>query len=181
MTVVALNRGDHQRAARYAEEALALTRHTGDRFTANISLSLLAQMAWASDEHERAARHWREALTMASELADKAHSAYCMQGLAMVAGARDELRRAARLLGAAEALLEAAGLVLYAHARNELHQRTADAARERLGEEAWTAAWNEGQAITTEQAVEYALGGQEPSLEPPQVREGEARRPEPNH
>jgi hypothetical protein len=49
------------------------------------------------------------------ELANKANSASSIQGLATVAASRGELRRAARLLGAAEALLEAAGLVLYAY------------------------------------------------------------------
>jgi non-specific serine/threonine protein kinase len=35
------------------------------------------------------------------------------------------------------------------------------AARSRLGEEAWTQAWQEGRAMTPEQAVEYALSGAE--------------------
>jgi tetratricopeptide (TPR) repeat protein len=156
---VLFRRGDHPLAAGYAEEALALTRQTGDRFAANIALSLLAQMAWASDQHGRAARHWREALTVASQLTDKIDSAYCMQGLAMVAGKRDEPRRATRLLGAAEALLEAAGLAYYAHeTTNQLHQHAASAARELLGDQAWTAAHDEGRAMGFDQAVAYALG-----------------------
>jgi hypothetical protein len=94
---------------------------------------------------------------MASELADKVDSAYYMQGLAAVAASRSEPRRAARLLGAAEALLEDAGLVLYAHAGDELHQRAASATREALGDRAWKEALDEGCAMTFEQAVEYAL------------------------
>ncbi len=92
---------------------------------------------------------------MASELAEKVDCAYCMQGLAAVAASRGEPRRAARLLGAAEALLEAAGLVLYAH--NELHQRAADATPEELGEQAWKEAREEGRAMSFEEAVAYAL------------------------
>jgi tetratricopeptide (TPR) repeat protein len=160
LTVVALKRGEHQRAAGYAEESLALTRQTGDRYAANVALSLLAQMAWASDEHERAAGHWREALRLSSELANKANSAFSIRGLATVAASKGELRRTARLLGAAEALLEAAGLVLYAYttyASNEPHQRAASAAREELGERAWKEARDEGGAMTFEQAVKYAL------------------------
>ena len=157
LAVVALRQGDHPRAAGYAEESLALTRQTGDRYAANVALALLAQMAWASDEHERAAQYFREGLALTSEMADKVNSAYCIKGLAMVAGVRGETRRAARLLGASEALLEAAGLVLYAYASNELHQHVMSAARELLGERAWTAARDEGRAMTTEQAIEYAL------------------------
>jgi hypothetical protein len=67
------------------------------------------------------------------------------------------------LLGAAEALLEAAGLVLYAYTTytsNEPHQRAASAAREELGERVWNEALDEGRAMTFEQAVEYALEGE---------------------
>jgi len=92
LAVVPLRRGDYPRAAELAEEALALTRELGDKLTANVSLSLLAQAAWASDEHGRAARYFREALTMASELADKVDCAYYMQGLAAVAASRGEPR-----------------------------------------------------------------------------------------
>jgi predicted ATPase len=159
--IVPLRRGECQRAAGYAEEALALTRETGDRLAGNISLYLLAQAAWAMDEHERAARYLRESLVLASQLAEKVDSAYCMQGLAAVAGARGEPRRVARLLGAAEALLEAAGLVLYAQVNNEPHQRAVSAAREELGERAWKEARDEGRAMSFEEAVAYALGEDE--------------------
>jgi hypothetical protein len=39
---------------------------------------------------------------------------------------------------------------------HELYQRVADASRERLGELAWTAARNEGRAMSFEEAVAYA-------------------------
>ena len=175
LTVVALRRGDRSRAAGYAEEALAHTRQTGDRYAANVALSLLAQMAWASDELERAAGHWREALRLSYELANKANSASSIQGLATVAASRGQLRRAARLLGAAEALLESAGLVLYAYTTytsNEPHQRAASAAREQLGERAWKEARDEGRALSFEQAVEYALERENTSAVDPTTSPG---------
>jgi predicted ATPase/DNA-binding XRE family transcriptional regulator len=162
LAMVYLRRDDYPRADGYAQEALALTRQTGDRFAGNIALHLLAQIAWASNQHELAARYLRESLAMAFELADKLGSAYCMQGLAAVAGMRDEPCRVARLLGAAETLLESAGLILYIHARDaETTQNAASAARERLGEEAWMTALNEGRDMSFEEAIEYALGEQE--------------------
>jgi hypothetical protein len=126
-----------------------------------VALYTLAEAAWASDEHGRAARYFREALVLASEAADKTSSAYCMQGLAAVAGARSETQRAARLLGAAEALLEAAGTPIYVTADHDLHQRVESAAREKLGEKQWTAAWDEGRAMGFEEAVAYTLGKDE--------------------
>jgi hypothetical protein len=84
-----------------------------------------------------------------------------MQGLAAVAEARGESRRAARLVGAAEALLESAGIPIYAQVDRELLQRVADAARERLGGRAWTAAREERRAMSSEGAVAYARDGDE--------------------
>jgi len=156
LAVVPLRRGDYPRAATYAEEALELTRRTGDRLAANIALYLLAQAASALGEDEQATRYFRDALALTFEVADKTNAAYCLQGLAAAAGARDEPRRAARLLGAAEALLEAAGTHLYAQMDYELYQRVADAIREQLGEGAWTAARDEGRAMSFEEAVSYA-------------------------
>ena len=161
LAVASLRKGDYSRAAEYAEDALAVTERSGDRLGANVELYILAEAAWASDEHGRAARYFRKALVLASEAADKTSSAYCMQGLAVVTGARGGPRRAARLLGAAEALLEAAGVPAYVTADHDLHQRAADAARERLGDRSWTEAHNEGRAMGFEEAVAYALGKEE--------------------
>ena len=161
LAVPPLRLGDYQRAAAYAEEALVFTRQTGDRLAANIALHILAQAAWASGDHERAARYFQDALELTFEVSDRTNAAYCMQGLAAVAASRGESGRAARLLGAAEALLETAGIPLYAQVDLELHQRAADAAREQLGEQAWAEAWDEGRAMSFEEAVAYAREGDE--------------------
>jgi tetratricopeptide (TPR) repeat protein len=157
LAVVPLRRSDYPRAAGYAEEALSLSRRTGDRFAANISLNLLAQAAWASGEHRQADRYLREALATAHEMRDRIDAAYCMQGLAAVAGERGEQQRAARMLGAAEALLETSGTPFRVVDDRSLYQRAVSGAREQLGERAWRAAWNEGRAMTFDEAVAYAL------------------------
>jgi predicted ATPase len=161
LAVVPLRQEDYPKAAAYAEEALELTDRTGDRLAANIALYLLAQTALASGEHGRAHGYFRDALALTFEVSDRTNAAYCLQGLAAVAGARNEPRRAARLLGAAEALLEAVGTHLYAQMDHELYQRVADSAREQLGERAWTAARREGRAMSFEEAVAYVREGKE--------------------
>jgi predicted ATPase len=157
MAVAPLRRDDYPRAAELARDALALTEQTGDRLATQTALQILAQAALASGERREASRYFRASLRIASELADRVNAAYCMQGLAAVAAAGDDPSRAARLLGTAEALLEAAAIPLYAWADHEMHQRAAEAARERLGDPAWTATHDEGRAMTFEEAVAYAL------------------------
>jgi predicted ATPase/DNA-binding XRE family transcriptional regulator len=161
LAITPLRRGDYPRAAGYAEEAFALTRQTGDRLAANIALHILAQAAWASGDQERAARHFRDALELTFEVKDRTNAAYCLQGLAAVAGARGGPGRAVRLLGAAEALLETTGIPLYAQADRQLHQHVAEAAREHLGEQAYSEAWDEGRAMSFEEAVAYVREGGE--------------------
>jgi len=158
LAVVPIRRGDFPLAARYSEEALDLTRRTGDRLAANIALHLLAQAALASGEFARAAGYFRDALGLTFEASDRPNAAFCLQGLAAVAEAHDEPARATRLLGAAEALLESAGVPRYAMVDQELHRRVADAARERLGEQTWEEATAEGRAMSFEEVVSYVSG-----------------------
>jgi ATP/maltotriose-dependent transcriptional regulator MalT len=161
MAVVPVRRGDYRLAAQYSEEALELTRKTGDRLAANIALHLMAQAALASDEPERAAGFFGEALGITFEASDRPNAAHCLQGLAAVAGAKGDPARAVRLLGAGEALLESAGVPRYAQVDHEMHARVADAARERLGDGAYNAARDEGRAMSFEEAVAYALEGED--------------------
>lgn len=60
------------------------------------------------------------------------------------------------LFGAAEALREALGVPPPPFIRDRYNQSVAEA-REKLGEAAFTAAWQSGRAMTPDQAIEYAL------------------------
>jgi hypothetical protein len=161
-----------------AERALSLAREPGEaRDVVCIALHPLAAVASAEGDHERAARLLEESLTLSVEIGDENNVAYCLEGLAAVAASEDELERAARLWGAAEALLQANEVMAYPHASDRsVHQRRVADARARLDQRTWAEAWAEGQEMTGDQAVEYALKGQKPAPEPPRAREDESRR-----
>ena len=114
------------------------------------------------ETHPIAEHYLREALADAHEIRAWMDAAYCVQALAASAGERDEQQRAARMLGAADAMLETAGPRFRAMATDdhELHQHAVSAAREQLGERAWTAAWEVGRAMTFDEAVASALEGE---------------------
>jgi hypothetical protein len=86
-----------------------------------------------------------------------------LEGLAVVAGVRGEAERSARLFGAAEGLLQAVEAPVYDYYKpnRSLYERTKAVVRSRLGESAFEEAWEQGRAMTFEQAVEYALKGNE--------------------
>ena len=163
LAVVPIRRGHLPPAARYAEEALELTRRTGDRLAANIALNLLAQGAIASGEFERAGGYFRDALGITFEISDRPNAAFCLQGLAAVAEAHGDPARAARLLGAAEVLLESAGVPRYAMVEQDFHGRVAETTRGRLGDRAWEEAREVGRAMSFEEAISFAFDGEGPA------------------
>jgi predicted ATPase/DNA-binding XRE family transcriptional regulator len=153
-----LSRGDISRARQLAEKGLSLAREVGARDALYLTLQALATVARAEGDNERAASLFGEGLTLSAEVEDHSSLAYYLQGLAAIAASENRSARAARLWGAAEAILETTEIIAYAHAPDHsLYQRQVAAARARLDEASWEAAWAEGRAMTPQQAVAYAL------------------------
>jgi non-specific serine/threonine protein kinase len=109
-------------------------------------------------DYARALVLYQESLALARLIENKEHIACCMVGLGGVAGALRQAERAARLLSAAETLLDTIGLSLAAwpEVRADFDRYVA-VPRVHLSEEAFAAAWAEGQALTLDQAVAEAL------------------------
>ncbi|MDQ3965834.1 MAG: helix-turn-helix domain-containing protein, partial [Actinomycetota bacterium] len=149
-----LIQGDHDRAAAMMEEGLALARKLGDRLGINNALYSLAQVAQSRGDHELAARMFEEGVTLSEEMGDRANLGYFLEGLAVVAGVRGEAERSARLFGAAEGLLQAVEAPVYDYyePNRSLYERTKATVRSRLGESAFEEAWEQGRAMTFEQA-----------------------------
>ena len=190
-------KGDHERAAPFLEEALAVSRRSGDKLSTAGTLHNLAEverqrgnyeraktlgmqgialareiedrwqlaivvgwvgllMVWSGDEHDLAEGFLKESLALNRELGNWAYGAYCLEGFAGLAGARRQGARASRLWGAAEALRSNLGAGVPPETR-PYYERSVAAARARLGEAAWEAAFAEGMAMSAEEAAEYAL------------------------
>jgi hypothetical protein len=98
----------------------------------------------------------KESLAMQRELGDQQGIAACLEGLATVACADGQPERAARLSGAPEALGVPIATPLPPGERAHC-QRHLAAARAALGEAAFVAAWAEGRAMTSDDAIEYAF------------------------
>jgi hypothetical protein len=107
------------------------------------------------DQHQAEGLH-RESLALGRQLGDKLVAAEALEGLACSASARGEAERVAKLFGAAEALREAVG---YRQEPREhaLREPCLAAARPRLSEARWDAAWAEGRRLGFEEAIAYAL------------------------
>jgi predicted ATPase/DNA-binding CsgD family transcriptional regulator len=155
---VALARGDLERSVALWEETLALYREARDALGIVMCLTNIGLLRLAQSDHERAATLLREGLCLARELDHKTFIQYCIIGLASVAASQSHPARAARLWRAAEGMSETYG-ARFSHAGRAAidYEGRLAMARSQLGEAVWIAAWAEGRAMDSEQAVDYAL------------------------
>jgi DNA-binding CsgD family transcriptional regulator len=86
-------------------------------------------------------------------------AAPCLDLLAAIAAERESCLEAARLLGASNAMCERLGLVSWRPPFAQWRVRTIDQLRGVVGEEAFQRAFDEGAALSLEDAVAYARRG----------------------
>ncbi len=148
--------GDHERATALNEEAAELYRERGSRGGLKYVLDALGWAALLRENHERAKALYEESLVLCKEIGAKVIGSSSVEGLACSAASRGEVKRAARLFGAAATLREAVGYQQPPRER-ALGEPYLAAARSRLSEAEWEAAFAEGRNMGLEEAVEYAL------------------------
>jgi non-specific serine/threonine protein kinase len=164
---VLLLEGNIERAEALNEEAAVLTREHGHRASLAVALDNLGWTALLRGDLESSETLHKESLILCNEYGNKFVASGSLDGLACAAGARGDSKRAARLFGAARTLLEMVGYHL-APAEQALLEPYLTDVRSRQDEESWEAAFAEGQAMTFEEAIEYALsdGGPDASASP---------------
>jgi tetratricopeptide (TPR) repeat protein len=154
--LVAYEQGDYGRARSLLEESLSVRRELGYTWGIAFSLNHLGLVACVQEEYARARSLFEESLTIYRELGNKQGIAESLESLARLATQGKEWERAARLWGVAATLRDAIGAPHPLNRREEW-ERELGAARAELGEAAFAAAWAEGQSMSLEEAVRYAL------------------------
>ena len=114
---------------------------------------------------DQAAQSWMESLSIFRVVNDWFGIIWSLVGLSLVGAARREDERTLRLAGAADRLSREYSLTIWSFRARQLEVARKEA-QERLGPRGrGEAAWQEGQAMTTAAALEYALGGERPAVE----------------
>ena len=153
---VRCDQGDYDRAQELGEESLSLSREIGDKRVISLVLRLLGLVALGQGDHDRATELFGESLALAGELGVKLNIAQGLEGFAAVAVAQRGWEKGVRLLGAAEAVREAIGSSLPPSEQIEVG-RYVEAVQNELGEKAFAEIWEQGRAMSTEEAVEDAM------------------------
>jgi len=153
----AMSLGSDRDAKELVERAVPIARSLDDPSLWMMVDGNFGLAALLTGDIEAARDAFREELRLCRELV-RPFAFEGLSGLAAVAATRGENDRAARLAGAASALHFGAP---YAVVEDRLDALFLDAARASCGADAWTAAADEGAALSFDDAIAYAL--QEPA------------------
>jgi predicted ATPase/class 3 adenylate cyclase len=148
----ALIRGNATTANTLYKQSLALWQEMGARWHAFWSLSALGRIKASQGDFAAALAFHEQSLAVAREVHDDWLYAYCLEGWASFVAKQEKYVWAARLWGTAEYLRERCGYPLPPFDRVDYEPAVA-AARIRLGEQAFAAAWAEGRTMTFEQVL----------------------------
>jgi predicted ATPase/DNA-binding CsgD family transcriptional regulator len=156
---LALQRGEEDRARSHLEEALAIHKEIWHPWGIALGIYDLAGLSMVQHDYTTARSSYEEGLQRSNAIGDKVLLVSCLEGLAaavVAQGAEEgpvsEFFWAAQLWGAAERLREVIERPMYPIQRASYEQAIA-LARAELGEQAFAAAWAEGQMLTPEQAL----------------------------
>ncbi|MBI3943360.1 MAG: hypothetical protein HY326_10145, partial [Chloroflexi bacterium] len=133
-------------------ESRTLAREMGKTETPN---ALIGEAYRLQGEDREATQEFSAGLSIALENSQWQTVAFCIRGLAALALAQGKEMRAARLMGAAEVIFPAAAMEFFS--TTVTYRQDLASLRAMLGETRFESSWAEGQAMSLEQAVAYAL------------------------
>ncbi|HTF06582.1 MAG TPA: DUF4062 domain-containing protein [Asanoa sp.] len=161
LALIAVEGGRHDEAQAHVQTALDLSDAGQEQFTAVVAHYTWAICAVAQDHHTDAREHLVEGLALAAAAGDEAALGTFLGAVSDIDSRHGDLTRAVRLHAAAQALRTPS---------NEMWMRAfvtswrmigldPAAARDRLGDTAYDAAWQAGEMLGVEKAVAEATAG----------------------
>jgi DNA-binding CsgD family transcriptional regulator/tetratricopeptide (TPR) repeat protein len=148
--------GRFEDARRYVDEALAAAR--SHELRADLPLDAAARLARVMGDLDAAESLHHDALQAAHAIDSVLLTPGHLEALAGLAGLDERFPEGARLLGAAEAAREAHSLVRHLPER-EGYEVDVDRIRRALTDDEFRTAWDEGRAMSLEQAGAYCSRG----------------------
>jgi predicted ATPase/DNA-binding SARP family transcriptional activator len=153
---LAMAQGNDGEAEELLAKALMLVRKTGHLHRQIATLDALGRLAQRPGDYGRARTLHEESLALCIEIEDPAQLAHALEAFACLAARQGQAEAAVRLFGATGAYAAPLEATFDPVWRLE-HDQLVASARTQLGEAAFAAAWAKGQAMTLDEAVEYAL------------------------
>ncbi len=159
--LVAWANGKYDLAARWGEEALSLAQKID--YGIGVTYHLLGRISLSRGKLATAAGYLVKMLSGSTPVlvpeigyVNPLDAAYSLESMAVLAAAQGNMKRAILLFGAIQEWWDQIEGMCCPRERSE-HQSALAAARKALGEDGYSSAWREGQALTLAQARAYAL------------------------
>lgn len=156
---VARTEGDYQKAQLYYEESEGLLRAMGDKGDLARLVHNLGCVARHMGDLAVAENRFKESLAMFIKLGNQRGMAECLASSAGLWSERGQMLPAAKLLGAAQALLDATGASWWPADRVEV-ERNLENLRLSLEPTQFDVAWETGKKMSLETAIAYAQKGE---------------------
>lgn len=154
--------GDLDRAVELCEDAITLCDSRQERWLKSYMLWDRGLVAWQQGDIERTAASGRDGLRLARDFNEQWVIAFCFEILAWAAAGERKQTRAARLLGAAERLWRRIGAPLFGMRHLvTCHEQQQSQVRDALGGKAFDTEFHKGNAMSTDDAIAYALDERE--------------------
>lgn len=151
----AVRQGNHEQAKALCQESVTLSVELADKWTIARSQTYLGDAVRGQGAYAEAMRLYKESLILNHRLRARTEIAPLLERLAAMTR-RKQPKAAACLYAVAAALRDTIGAPLPPSARVGVDHDVA-AIRRVVGEEAFTAAWAQGRAMTLDQAVEWTM------------------------
>jgi non-specific serine/threonine protein kinase len=156
MGELARHDGNQEKAVEVLTEGLSIAREIGDALREILILDSLTYMAIYHDDVKKAATLSHEAFTRTIEADHQPHIPAAIAAAAAVSMAEGDPDRAARLLGASHAVFEARGFTPRPSDMPDI-SRSMLVVKKGQDSASFEAAFAEGQAMSVEDAIDYAL------------------------
>jgi tetratricopeptide (TPR) repeat protein len=149
--------GDYVRADELYTESLALLRDLADKGGIANTTANLGLLALARNDIERARQFFKECLIVSQELGYKEGIASALEGFAHLAALEGRALQAARLIGVVDQIYTQSDIQL-TPIEQAKHDRIVEAACAGIDDQAYAAAWAEGQALGMDLMISSVLG-----------------------
>jgi len=153
---LAIRRGQYGRANDFLNESLDISRRSGEKWGIAIVLGSLGWIALRQNDLNGMRKLLGESLEIRVETGDRGGIAWCLEKLAEADFELSQFLRAVIIFSMASAIRASVSSAMDAADRPS-YENMLSKIQEAISEDAFTAAWAEGQTMKLEDAVEYAL------------------------
>ncbi len=155
--MIALHRKNYAKARALIENAFHAYQELGASFNVVIAKSALAHMERDLGNYATAQDIYRETIVAFRDMGQTGAVAHQLECFGFIALAQNENERALKLIAAAHALREKGGTPMTPDEQVYFDEQL-KGLREKMDEIKFHLIWSKGQALTMEQAIEFALG-----------------------